>query len=75
VLLPLVSFATQDFSNTDFVLDARSFVKPGDTVTFHVRYVSPSEKIVTGAFFAVRHSCPLLPISCFPLPSLLQFPF
>lgn len=40
----------------DFVLDARTFVKPGDQVDFFVKYVSPAENIVTGAFFSVRTS-------------------
>ncbi len=39
----------RDMSDTDFVLDARDFVRPGDSVEFYVKYVSPEEGIVTGS--------------------------
>lgn len=43
----------QDFSDTDFILDARDVVAPGDTVPFYVKYVSATEGIVTGSFVPV----------------------
>jgi len=39
----------RDLSDRDFVLDARDYIRPGDTVNFYVKYVSPAEGIVTGS--------------------------
>lgn len=39
----------RDLSDRDFVLDARDYVRPGDSVSFFVKYLSPAEGIVTGS--------------------------
>jgi hypothetical protein len=55
-LLWISDYYLQDFSDVDFILDAREVVRPGDKVPFYVKYVSVEEGIVTGSFVPVSGS-------------------